>query len=170
MSAVSAPNNQNPQRRRHHLCTRAQALRRQFLLTTLNFLAFSLYQACCSNLFVQRALGVLCRNTPVCWVCNCRVFSIRRHSCCDWIPGIRGWCSGVLMRLRLKGALRLKSVEKPVNWKRGQCYWGVLQQRWPGSSSGCPHSPQVLENYFSFFSDFFRTFYHFFKYWKSICR
>ena len=25
----------------------------------LNFLAFSLYQACCSNLFVQRALGVL---------------------------------------------------------------------------------------------------------------
>ena len=25
----------------------------------LNFLAFSLYQACCSNLFAQRALGVL---------------------------------------------------------------------------------------------------------------
>ena len=25
----------------------------------LNFLAFSLYQACCSNLCVQRALGVL---------------------------------------------------------------------------------------------------------------
>ena len=25
----------------------------------LNFLAFSLYQACCSNLFFERALGVL---------------------------------------------------------------------------------------------------------------
>ena len=25
----------------------------------INFLAFSLYQACCSRLFVQRALGVL---------------------------------------------------------------------------------------------------------------
>ena len=36
---------------------------------------------------------------------------ICRHSCCDWFPGIRGWCPGVLMRLRLKGALRLMSVE-----------------------------------------------------------
>ena len=33
--------------------------------------------------------------------------SICRHSCCYWFPGIRGWCPGVLMRLRLKGALRL---------------------------------------------------------------
>ena len=30
---------------------------------------------------------------------------ICRHSCCDWFPGIRGWCPGVLMRLRLKGCL-----------------------------------------------------------------
>ena len=30
-----------------------------FNCDTLNFLAFSLNQACCSNLFVQRALGVL---------------------------------------------------------------------------------------------------------------
>ena len=30
-----------------------------FNCDVLNFLAFSLYQACCSNLFVQRALGVL---------------------------------------------------------------------------------------------------------------
>ena len=36
---------------------------------------------------------------------------ICRHSCCDWFPGIRGWCPSVLMRLRLKGALRLRSVE-----------------------------------------------------------
>ena len=28
---------------------------------------------------------------------------ICRHSCCDRFPGIRGWCPGVLMRLRLKG-------------------------------------------------------------------
>ena len=63
---------------------------------------------------------------------------ICRHSCCDWFPGIRGWCPGVLMRLRLKGALRLMSVEKPVNWNWGQCFWGAPQQWWPGSSSGCP--------------------------------
>ena len=36
---------------------------------------------------------------------------ICRHTCCDWFPGIRRWCHGVLMRLRLKEALLLMSVE-----------------------------------------------------------
>ena len=46
------------------------------------------------------------------------------------------------MRLRLKGALRLMSVSKPVEWNWGQCYCGVPQQWWPGSSSGCPSQAQ----------------------------
>ena len=36
------------------------------------------------------------------------------------------------------------SVEKPVNWNWGQCYWGVPQQWWPGSSSGCPSQTYVV--------------------------
>ena len=37
----------------------AARIKSEFGVNILNFLAFSLYQACCSNLFVQRALGVL---------------------------------------------------------------------------------------------------------------
>ena len=59
------------------------------------------------------------------------------HSCCDRFPGTRGWCPGVLIRLPLKGALRQLSVEKPVTWNWGECYWGVPQQWWPGNLSSC---------------------------------
>ena len=41
------------------LLLRASRTNLVFNCDILNFLAFSLYQACCSNLFVQRALGVL---------------------------------------------------------------------------------------------------------------
>ena len=37
----------------------AARIKSEFGVNILNFLAFSLYQACCSNLFVQRALWVL---------------------------------------------------------------------------------------------------------------
>ena len=69
---------------------------------------------------------------------------ICRHTCCDWFPGIRRWCHGVLMRLRLKEALLLMSVENLSTGIEASATGEYLNSGDPAAHPAACHSIDIL--------------------------